>query len=138
MSQPQQDALSVIAGADLEEIYFVWDNDTGLWAEWLETSWEAEMTIRDHRGTQVARIANFGIRDGEIALIAGGQLKVTLPAAVTATLPLTRVYTNSTDPRVVSFRHRGVLFFDLIVTETISGDVSDLVNGTVTVHQAVS
>lgn len=137
MSQPQQDALSVIAGADLEETYYLWDSVTGLWADWSVGTWQAEMTIRDRKGAQLARIANFGTRDGEIYLLNDGALQVTLAAAVTETLPLTRAYTNSTDPRVVGFRHRGVLFFDLTVTETVSSDVSDLANGTLTVHQAL-
>jgi len=139
VSEPQYDALSVIAGSDLEETYYVWDNETGTWVDWDDGTYEAEMEIRDRNAKRVARIANFGTRDGEAELLSEGRLKINLPGAFTADMPITRKYTNSTDPRIVAFRHRGTLFFDLIVTETTGvDDISDLVQGTFIVHLPVT
>jgi hypothetical protein len=136
VSDPKQDSLKVIAGADLDETYSVWDNETGDYVDWTTGTWEVEMVIRARNEQQVARIANFGTRDGEITLLDGGLLRVQLLGVVTAELPYSRVYTNSTDLRVVGWRYRNPLFFDLIATS--GGDVSDLVQGTLTVHQPIS
>lgn len=154
MSSPRQDAIDVIAGADLDETYYVWDDQTGDFVDWGDALWQVRMEVRDRGGQLLARLANFGTRDGEITLLSEGRLKVELDGAFTATLPITRAYTNSTDPRIATFRHRGVLFFDLIATDASGGygsgvyggglygggssDVSDLVQGSLTVHQPVS
>lgn len=155
MSQPKQDALSVIAGADLDETFYIWDDTTNDWVDWSDDVWQVRMEIRDRRGELLARLANYGTRDGEITLLSEGRLTIFLAGSVTAGLPITRPYTNSTDPRIAAFRHRGVLFFDLIATATTAGDaygeggfgggvygggidVSDLVQGSLTVHQPVS
>lgn len=138
MPEPQQDYWSVIAGTDLDEVYDILDRETGDFVDWNDGSWEVEAVIRDRNGEQVARIANFGTRDGEATLLADGRLQLNLPAAVTAELPITRTYTNSTDPRVAAWKHRGALPFELIATETVTTDVSGLVIGELTVNQSTS
>lgn len=154
MSQPKQDFLDVIAGADIEETYYIWDDTTGDFVDWTLATWQVVMEIRDRSGLLLARLANYGERDGEIALLSGGGLRIFLDGAITATLPITRPYTNSTDPRVAGWRARGVHSFDLVATDTsagyggggygsggyggATGVVSDLIQGSLTVHQPVS
>lgn len=139
MSDPKFDALKVIAGADLDETYQIADITTGEMANWDDGgTYEAELVIRDRTAQQIARIANFGTRDGEITLLSAGKLRLQLAGAFTAEMPWTRVYTNSTDPRVAGWRSIGAHVFDLIVTEINDNDVSDLVEGKFVVQQPVS
>ena len=134
MSDPKQDSLSVIAGTDLVETYYLWDDDTGLPVDWTDGTWQVEMELQDRSGQAYARIANFGSRDGDVTL-SDGELTIELTGEATAALPITRTPLNTTDPRVVAYRHRNPLFFTLVATETTSGDVSDLIVGTLVVHQ---
>lgn len=138
MSEPKQDVLAVIAGTDFDETYYIHDAETGTFVDWTDGTWHVEAEMRDRKGRLVARIANFGTRDGEVTLATEGRLKLNLPAAFTAEMPITHDYTNSTDPRVVTWRHRGTLFFALTATETVSSDVSGLVQGTMTVTRGNS
>jgi hypothetical protein len=135
MSEPQEDHISVVAGADLDVTYDMWDNLTGAPPDWGVGTWEVTCDVRDNRGALLAHLANFGARDGDVYLLDGGKLRLLLAGSFTATLPITRTYVNSTDPRIATFRHRGVLFFTMIATETESGDVSDPIQGSLTVSQ---
>jgi hypothetical protein len=138
MPEPQYDALTVIAGTDFDEVYPILDTATGDYVDWTVGTWHVEAEIRDRNEQLLARMANYGTPDGTITLGSGGLLTLHLDASVTAGLPVTRTYTNSTDPRVAAWRARGAHVFDLTATETVSGDVSALVWGQFTVNQPVT
>lgn len=117
----RQDHISVVAGEDLDETWDIADKATGTWVAWPPDT-EAAAEFRDRDGTLLARSANFGTRDGDINLLSDGQLQVTLPGAITADLPITRPYTNNTDPHVAGRRHRRAHVFDIRITATFDGD----------------
>lgn len=134
----KQDHLEVIAGTDLDETYYLTDKTTGTWVDWTVGTWHVECSIRNRDRVLLARIANFGARVGEITLLTEGRARLLLPGSVTAGLPITRTYTNSTDQRLVGWRNRRPLFFDIKATETVSNDVSGPIQGLLTVSQPVS
>jgi hypothetical protein len=138
MPEPQYDALTVIAGTAFDEVFLILDANTGDYVDWTVGTWHVEAEIHDRTGQLLARLANYGSPDGTITLSAGGLLTLHLDAAVTADLPITRTYINSTDPRVAAWRARGAHVFDLTATETVSGDVSGLVWGQITVNEPVT
>jgi hypothetical protein len=138
MPEPQYDALTAIAGTDFDEVYWILDTETGEYVDWTDGTWHVEAEIHDRTGQLLARLANYGTHDGTITLGAGGLLTLHLDASVMAGMPVTRTYTNSTDPRVAAWRARGAHVFDLTATETVSGDVSGLVWGQFTVNQPVT
>lgn len=135
MPEPRYDSLTVIQGTDFEEVYQILDYTTGEWADWSEGTWEIAAEIRDHNEQLLARMANYGSPDGDIILADDGLLTLFLPAAFTATLPISRPYTNSTDVRIAGSRARGAYSFTLIATDTDTDDVSGLITGQFTVLQ---
>lgn len=130
--------LEVVVGEDFDAIFWIADRNTGTFVDWTVGTWQVRADVRDRKGKLLARMANYGTRDGDITLLDEGRLKLHLPASKTSGLPQTRVYTNDTDVRVVGWRHRRPLFFDVKATETVSSDRSVPIQGRVVVSQPVS
>lgn len=136
--QPPVDYVTIVAGADWDWKQRAIDDDTREDFDWTSGPWHVEAEIRNHNDRLLARLANFGSPDGPITLDAEGMLTFHLDAAVTAGLPITRTYINSTDPRIATWRNRGAHAFDVIATNTSNDTVVPLVSGAATVQQRVT
>lgn len=138
--QPPADYPIIVAGSTWIWRYLAHDDETFDDFNWTATPgrWQVEAEIRDRDEQLLARLANFGSPAGTITLAADGVVELTLPAAVTATLPWTRTYTNSTDPRVAGWRNRGSHAYDLVAIDTTTSERLVLVHGFVTVQQPVT
>ncbi|HWU22604.1 MAG TPA: hypothetical protein VN088_13810 [Nocardioides sp.] len=77
-------------------------------------------TIRDNTGKVYATLNNRGTGDGTLTGGADGLLEWDLPEAVVNTLPITRTYRGKADPRVATWRNRGLLVFDLVVDDGVN------------------
>lgn len=139
---PPADYPVIVAGSTWIWRQWAHDDETGQPFNWREDSgrWLVEAEIRDRSGQLLTRLASSGARDGMIQLHGDGELTFILDASVTAELPITRPYTNSTDVRIAGRRHRGAHAFDVIATDTWADPVEAiaLVSGFVTVQQLVT
>lgn len=103
----------IVIGSDWDWKFLFVDDTEVDYFDWMVDDWELTIQLRDRTGQLLATLANFGSPDGTITPLTSGELALNLPGSVTADLPPTRVYINSTDPRIATWRNRGSLFFDL-------------------------
>lgn len=100
---------------------------------------ELTSEIRDRTGTLLASFSSEAGADGTLTGLADGTVAYDLAQEFTEVLPVTRLYTNSTDPRVAGWRHRGAHAIDLVVIDHDDGDTQYiLLSGQATVQQLVT
>lgn len=139
---PPQIYPVIVAGASFhwETPPFI-DVTTGQPFDWTAEPdrWELVAEMRDRTGSLLATFDNIGTpAAGSITAQADGILAFDLHYLYTATLPLTRPYTNSTDPRVSGWHHRGSHAMDLVLTDLDDDEIYTLFDGSVTVQQMVT
>ena len=100
--------------------------------------WQFDADIRDGNAQVLASLSSTGVRDGDIAGLSNGVIAFDLPESITVELPITRPYTNSTDPRVTAWRSRRTHFFDLVITDLVTETPWPGANGLITVQQLVT
>lgn len=92
--------------------------------------------LLDRDGQVLATLNNIGSGDGTISGNADGVLAWDLPAAVVNTLPITREYRSSSDPKTWRTRHR--IVFALAVTDVLLAETWTLLDSQLVVSPALT
>lgn len=128
----------IVQGADWTWKFLAVDSDDSTDFDWTDETWVFSAAIKDRSGSTLATLGNAGGEEGTISGDADGLLTLSLSSTVTASLPLTRQFSNITDPSIATWRSRGNYFFDLRAVCAALGVDDVLVHGVVTVQEAVT